>query len=154
MNRFLTIVGLLVALVVTGMVGIRYFTGLPWIESLYDAVILLTTVGCREPFPLTSSGMIFVIIYLVSGLGVFTYGLSQLGRWMVEVRLQTILERRRMEREKEIAKLRDHYVVCGNGRMGEVICEYLAHRDKDFVVIDIDEDRLVPTCVERGWLYI
>jgi voltage-gated potassium channel len=38
--------------------------------------------------------------------------------------------------------------------MGTIISVSLADRKKPFVVIDVDEECLVETCEERGWLYV
>ena len=56
--------------------------------------------------------------------------------------------------EKEIQKLRDHFIVCGFGRMGWTICEHLGERDKPFVVIDTDETALRAGCTGRNWRYV
>ena len=152
MKRLLTIIALLLTLLIVGTIGFRLVTGASWIECLYESVIFLTTVGSHEPSPLTSAGMIFIIGYLLCGLGVFTYSAFQLGYWVVNSQLHAIMEKRRME--KRIEKLENHFVICGMGRMGEVICEYFARRRKPFVVIDVDENRLVPQCLENGWLHI
>lgn len=55
---------------------------------------------------------------------------------------------------KEIGKLKGHHIVCGLGRMGSSICEYLHERKRPFVVIDLDAERLVHTCEGHGWLYL
>jgi len=151
-KRLLTILLALFGLAAAGTVGFRLTTGVSWIECLYQSVIILTTVGSREPQPLSKPGMVFIIVYLVCGLGVFTYSAFQLGQWIVDARLRVLLERRRME--KRIEKLADHFIVCGNGRMGRIICSYLAGRRKPFVVIDANEERLLPICAENGWLWI
>jgi voltage-gated potassium channel len=96
--------------------------------------------------------MLFTIAYLVCGVGIFAYSGFQLGQMVVNARLRSMWERRRMERA--IDKLMHHYIVCGNGRMGRTICGYLAARKRPFVVIDNQEEKLLPLCAERGWLNI
>ncbi|MDF1742673.1 MAG: NAD-binding protein, partial [Gimesia sp.] len=66
--------------------------------------------------------------------------------------MSSMLEKRRME--KTISKLDDHFIVCGIGRMGQSICEYLHEREKSFVVIDSNEEHLQAVCGEKGWYYI
>ena len=56
--------------------------------------------------------------------------------------------------QKEIAKLDDHYIVCGLGRMGATICEYLHARQKRFVVIESNEAVIEQFCFEKGWPHI
>ncbi len=152
MKRLIPIPVMLVTLLGVGTIGFRIVTHASWMECLYLSVIFLTTVGAREPTPLTRPAMLFIILYLVCGMGIFTYAAFQLGQWFFSARLQLLMERRRMERE--IRELKNHFVVCGFGRMGEVICGYLAERGKPFVVIDTDQARLESVCIERSWLYI
>jgi voltage-gated potassium channel len=86
------------------------------------------------------------------GIGIFTYCVSQLGQLLVNMQLRGYWERRAMDHA--IRTLKDHYVVCGFGRMGTTICHYLHSRRKPFVVIDTDGDRVAPICRENGWLHL
>ena len=36
----------------------------------------------------------------------------------------------------EIENMKDHYLICGHGRMGEILCEELAREEVPFVVIE------------------
>lgn len=152
MKRIIVIVSLLIALTTVGTLGFHFITGTDWLDSIYQTIITLTTVGSREPVDLDDSGKIFIVTYLVLGLGIFTYSAFQLGQWIVSAQLRSLFVRRRME--KSIQKLQNHYIVCGLGRMGRTICEYLAKRRKPFVVIENDEDRLKEVCERFDWLYI
>lgn len=151
-RRFLGLAYLLAALTSVGTIGFRTFAGTDWTESLYLAIITLTTVGSREPPRLDDAGMVFVMIYLVCGLGIFSYSAFQIGSAVVNAEFRGLLERRRMQ--KEIDQLEGHYIVCGLGRMGTTIGEYLAGRGKPFVVIDRDEQRIEEVCQARGWIFI
>lgn len=151
-RQILLAISLLFLLTVGGAVGFRTVTDSDWVESFYMAVITVTTVGYRDPEGLTSTGKIFVICYLFVGLGTFTYSLSLLGQWVISENVRRIIERRRME--KSIHRLKDHYIVCGMGRMGLTICEYLAQKGRPFVVIDNDDDRLAEICGPRNWHFI
>jgi voltage-gated potassium channel len=53
-----------------------------------------------------------------------------------------------------IDRLENHYIVCGQGRMGLEICRYLAQRERPFVVIDSDEAKLTQFAGAEGWLHI
>ncbi len=151
-KRTAPIAGLIVVLVTVGTVGFRLLTGETWLECLYQSVIFLTTVGSHEPSHLTPTIQIFVIGYLVAGLGIFSYAAFQIGQWILESRLRELVETRRMQ--KEIAKLRGHFVVCGTGRMGEIICQRLAERKRPFVAIEIDEARAQALREQNDWLVI
>jgi len=152
MRRIGAIAGLLLFLTVVGTVGFRVIEEAPWLDCLFMAVITLTTVGYSDYVGLSDAGKLFVIGYLIVGLSVFTYRAFQLGQWIVRAQLRSMLERRRME--KAITRLENHFVVCGMGRMGETIGTYLDRRDKPFVAIDVDEERLQDVCEQRGWLCV
>lgn len=151
MRTVLTTIGLLLALTLFGTVGFRLTSGSGWVESLYLAVITLTTVGARDPGTNTAS-MLFVVFYLAAGLGIFSFSVFQVGSWIVSADIHKMLERRRMQ--KRISDLKGHSIVCGQGRMGLEICEYLTERDRSVVVVDHDEERITPVCQEHGWPFI
>ncbi len=153
MRRALFTVGLLFGLTAVGTVGLRVITEKPWLHSLYMAVITLTTVGSIDAAP-NKAGEVFVMVYLVCGLGIFTYSAFQLGQFVVDAQLRSIQMRERRRMEKAIEELQNHFIVCGTGRMGRTICDYLQEREKQFIVIDVDEEVLVPVCEENGWLYV
>lgn len=152
MRQIAIILSLLLGLTVFGTVGLYIIEGADLLDCLFMAIITLTTVGYSEVVPLSRAGKMFVIGYLVVGLGTFTYSAFALGQWIVNARMRALLERRRMD--KAIAELKDHYIVCGLGRMGEVIATSLARRGKPFVLIDTDEERLEQVCAECGWLFL
>lgn len=152
MRRILTIVALLLFLTLIGTLGFRLIEGARWIDCLYMAVITLTTVGFEHTIEPSDAGKIFIILYLVFGLGLFTYSALMVGQWIVNVEVRSLWERRRME--KKISHLRNHYIICGCGRMGTTICEYLSERNEPFVVIDHDEDLLRASCTETGRLWL
>lgn len=151
MRTLITTICLLFTLTTVGTVGFRVTGGHPWLECLYLAIITLTTVGSRDAGQSTGT-MLFVIVYLVLGMGIFTFSAFQIGSWIVSADFQEMLEKRRMQ--KEISQLNGHSIVCGLGRMGQTICEYLAERNRPFVVVDRDEDHIVSICREKGWLHI
>jgi len=152
MKRFVTLAILLTLLILAGMVGFHIFSEPGWLESLYLAIITLTTVGSREPEHLDADGKVFVMCYLICGLSVFSYSAFQLGSVVVNAELRGIFERRKMQ--QQIDQLRDHYIVAGLGRMGDTICEYLQQRKKPFVIVDVNEERLKEVCKEAGWMFI
>jgi voltage-gated potassium channel len=152
MRRVVSIASLLVLLILIGTIGLRIIEGSSWLDSLFMAVITLTTVGFEDVVGLSPLGKMFVIVYLVMGLGMFTYSAFQLGHWIASDQMRSLWEKRRML--KKINALENHFIVCGMGRMGETICHYLSERGKQFLVIDVDAERLAEVCEELGWLYI
>lgn len=154
MRQLLLIVGLLFSFLLLGAVTFRMTEGWDWLQCFYEAVIIMTTVGlsATAQTELNPSTKLFIIGYLIFGIGIFTYCVSQLGQHLVNLQLRGYWERRSMERV--IRQLRGHYIVCGFGRMGKTICRYLHSRRKLFVVIDTNGEQLAAGCREHGWPYL
>jgi voltage-gated potassium channel len=140
LSRLRVAVLFIAAVVVTGVMGYRFLEGYTWLEALYMTVITLTTVGFQEVRPLSPTGRIFTIALLVGGLGVVFYTAVAVAQNVVEGEFQQFFGRRRMERK--IGSLTDHYLVCGFGRIGEVVCRELASKPVPFVVIEQREERV------------
>lgn len=146
---------MLVTIILAGTVGFKFFATDPeatWVDCLFMTITTLTTVGYGEVVGLGQGGRLFVIVFLFAGFAVFSYGIVEIGQWLFSPETRHLLEKRRME--KEIQKLKDHFIVCGFGRMGWTICEHLRERGRQFVVIDTDEAALRGGCLEHHWLYV
>lgn len=152
MRQILWIALLLLALTLLGTIGLRLTTDASWFDCLYMAVITLTTVGYGESIPLDDDARLFIIGYLGMSIGVFTFSAFQLGSILVSSQTQEFWRRRRMT--TAIERLSGHFIICGIGRMGTIIGEYLQQRHQPFVIIDRDEQRVADICEERGWLAI
>jgi voltage-gated potassium channel len=127
------------AVVISGVFGYRFLEDYTWLEALYMTVITLSTVGYREVRPLSPTGQIFTILLLVGGVGVVFYTAIAVAEKVVQGEFQQLFGRRRME--KKIGSLTDHYLVCGFGRIGEVVCRELASKPVPFVVVEQREER-------------
>ncbi len=123
----------------TGVVGYHVLEDYTWLEALYMTVMTLSTVGFREVRPLSSTGQIFTILLIAGGLGVVFYTAVAVVERVVAGEFQQVFERRRMQ--KKISVLSGHYLVCGFGRIGEVVCRELASKPVPFVVIEQNEER-------------
>ncbi len=152
LRRLIQIPLLLFAVLLVGAIGLRVLTGQDMLDCFYQAVILLTTVGSQEPEPLNTATKAFILIYLAGGLGVFTYSAFQFGQTLVSGDLRTYLEQRRMKMATD--QLSDHFIICGYGRMGATLCEYLHRRQKSFVVIDENPELVTKEMKSAGWLFV
>jgi len=109
-----------------------------FLDALYMTVITVATVGFREVKTLSNEGKIFTMILIFCGFGVFTYAATVGAQILVEGEIHEVFRKRRMK--KQIDKLREHYIICGFGRMGEIICNELKTSKVPFVVVDKDEE--------------
>jgi voltage-gated potassium channel len=141
----------LAAVVITGIAGYRFLEGYTWLEAFYMTIITISTVGFGYIRPLSPAGMIFTIGLLFAGLGVVLYTAGTVTAKIVEGEFQQFFGRRRME--KQIDALTNHYLVCGYGRIGEVICRELASKPVPFVVIELEEER-VRKVEDAGYLLL
>lgn len=121
-----------------GTLGFVLIEGWSFLDALYMTVITLSTVGYRELHPLSASGQIFVIVVICVGLTFVVYTLSILGKAVVEGELVRTLGRRRMK--SELARLTNHYLVCGFGRLGKPVVEGLEQEGLPFCVLERDSD--------------
>lgn len=125
----------LIALVISfGTFGYISIEGWDLLDSLYMTIITLTTVGFKEVHDLSFNGKLFTIILIIGGVGTVLYALSTGAKFVLEGELQEIFGRKRLE--KKLNDLKDHYIVCGYGRMGKIIARELKHEKLDFVVIE------------------
>ena len=99
-------------------------------DAIYMTVISITTVGFSEVIPLSPAGKYFTMLLIFGGVGLFLFIVSLITQAMVEGGLQTFLGRRHME--KKLAGLKDHYIVCGFGRIGKVISKILHENKRKF----------------------
>jgi voltage-gated potassium channel len=153
LTKALRTLAVLMALVALGAAGF-ILTGDPagprWtvLDGVFMAVTTLATVGYGEVHPLSMVGRIFAMVYLFIGFGAFAIGLMQLAEIAIQSQFSQWLGRRRMH--TALMHMRDHFIVCGFGRMGQTVCEHLAEAKLPFIAIDRTEAAL-KECQERGW---
>lgn len=103
-------------------------------DSLYMTIITLTTVGYGEVHPLSKVGKFFTIILILSGVGAMLYALGSGAKTLIEGELREILGRKKVS--KIIEGIRNHYIICGYGRMGKIISKEMSSHGAHFVVIE------------------
>lgn len=148
-DRLLGVAGLLLTCVVAGTLGYHFIEGWSLFDGFYMSVITLATVGYGETHPLSPAGRIFTMVLIMGGIGMVTYGFSTLTSVLIEGEISDAFRRRRMD--KDIARLTDHFVICGAGHTGSVICAELKKTGRDFVVVDRDPEALVQLEARLGF---
>ncbi len=114
--------------------------GWSFLDALYMTVTTVTTVGFREVQPLSTGGRVFTIFMILFGVGVAFYLLTTVVQTVVEGELAAALGVRRMK--ARIEALRDHYILCGFGRVGEEIAREYVERGVPFVIVDNNPDAI------------
>lgn len=125
---------LLVSTLAFGTFGYHLVEGMALFDSFYMTIITISTVGFAEIKPLTTYGRIITVIVIVTGATTLAYTVGNIVRMFVEGELSKTFGR--MKLEKEIARLRGHYIICGYGRIGSLICRELDSYGIPFVVIE------------------
>jgi voltage-gated potassium channel len=139
---------LVLSVVALGTIGYMLIEQLSFLDALYTTINMMSTVG-SVVHPLSMLGKIFTIAVIVLGVGSLLYTLGVGMEFMIEGHLGRVIRRRFMD--SKIAALRNHYIICGFGRVGSHIAEDIAAAHASFVVIDEREDT-VQSCIQRGYL--
>ncbi|MFC1857576.1 potassium channel family protein [Thermodesulfobacteriota bacterium] len=127
---------LLLGILAFGTIGYAVFEEMSVFDAFYMTLITISTVGFSEIKPLTETGRIITIIVIITGISVGTYTIGMVATIFIEGELGKFFGRKKLE--KQIAELENHYIICGYGRIGHIICEELHTDGIKFVVIDQD----------------
>ena len=135
-------------LVIGGTLG--YITIEEWsfFDSLYMAVITLTSVGYGEVHPLTTQGRVFTMGLLLTGVFSLFFAATAAIRSIVDGELTGQLVRDRME--KKLQSLTDHIIICGYGRMGRLVAHEFTQQAIPFVVIERDDHLFADFKADHG----
>jgi voltage-gated potassium channel len=131
---------LLAAVTLGGTAGYMVIEGWSAWDAFYMSVITVTTVGYREVHEMSRAGEIWTVLLIFSGVGSALYVFTLLATVVVEGRLPQRLQKRRQTRMLNLVK--DHFIVCGYGRIGSIIASQLQRQNVPFVVIERDSARL------------
>ena len=134
---------------VAGVLGYMVFEGWSFIDALYMTVITLTTVGYREVRDLDTTGQLWTMALLLTGVGTLFYAAVTSVELAVEGAVRGYFERRRMR--AEIDKLDGHHILCGFGRVGHQVAREFTLEGVPFVIIDSDPEK-VEECLAEGYL--
>lgn len=143
------LIGLL-TIILVGTAGYHLIEGWPFLESLYMTIVTLSTVGYGDYYPQTNEGRLFTIALIIFGVGTMFLTIVLLAESTIETRLRALTGRGRQD--KMIAKIKNHYIVCGCGRIGHLICRELKADKMDFVVIE-NNPEVIQKIEEEGFIY-
>lgn len=143
-RRFVWAAVILAGILLIGTVGYWFIGGRQYsfVDTLYMTVITITTIGFEEVIDLSGNvgGRIFTIFIAVAGVGVMAYIFTNITALVVEGQLTESFRRRRME--KIAGNYKDHYIVCGLGRVGSYIANELHATKRPHVVVDVNKSNL------------
>ena len=134
-------------LITVGTLGFYVIGGDGWslIDSFYMTIITLTTVGFGEVHPLDNLGRLWTSFVIIFGVSGFLYMISEFGAELIEFRVY-----QENQKKRKIRKMKNHYIICGYGRMGAVIAKELHDKDYPFVIVELDQGK-VDKITELGY---
>jgi voltage-gated potassium channel len=132
-RRFAYAVAAMVLVLGLGTIGFHSAIGEPWLQSFYRAVVSSTLTGL-DTVPKNDGARIITIFLVLAGISIFAY----IGSLVVEAIARGVVGGLWAERRRRMAieALREHYIICGFGRVGQRVAEELRHEGAPFVVVD------------------
>jgi voltage-gated potassium channel len=134
---------------VIAVIGYILF-GWTLLDSVYMVVITIFGVGYGEVNPLkTPSEKIFTMMVIIAGTTSAVYIVGGFVQMVAEGEIHKVLDSHRLD--KEIKSLKNHAIICGFGRMGQIMAQQLVKDRQSFVIIDRESDR-VAKAEQMGYL--
>ena len=141
---------ILLTIIVIGTVGFHFIEGWSLLDSFYVCVATLSTVGYGDFVPYTKAGKLFAVSVIIFGVGMMFYTLVLMAETFIEGRLSIVLGRNKLE--KMIEKMHNHYIICGGGRIGFLICRELMAGKIPCLVID-NNPEVIQKAKDEGFIY-
>ncbi len=150
-TRLIFIGVVLLAILTGGTLGFIFIEHYPPFDAFYMTLITVSTVGYMEVHPLTHTGRIFNSFLIFFGVTIMLLAVGGMTQAIIELELNQYFGKRR--NKKMIDSLRDHYVVCGFGRVGRGAAGELQRAGVPFLIVDKNEDR-VEWAIKLGMLAV
>ncbi len=122
-------------MIVYGIIGSTLIMQLDPINSLYFTVITIATVGYGDISPITPLQKLFTVTLVLGGVGLVAYAFT-LTITVVTMALEDITSGARQRRR--IAGTKNHFVLCGYGRVGSAVHKELEKRNQIAIIIERD----------------
>jgi len=134
MRRFLLILLAIVTTLLIGTVGFTVIDHYSPFDAFYMALTTMTTVGYGEIHPLSRAGRVFNSFLIFFGVTTIFIAIGAMTQTIIELEFGDVIGKRRTKHM--IDKLKDHFIICGFGRVGRGAAAELQHAGVPFVVID------------------
>jgi voltage-gated potassium channel len=131
--RIRVVVTAVLAAIALGTLVFRVLEGWSILDSLYVTVQTVTTVGFGDLTPRTAFGRAFAVVFMIGSVGLVLYALTSTVQAIVHSELFA-----RYGHSRKVSKLRDHFIICGAGRVGSHLMRSLRAANSTFVIIESD----------------
>lgn len=142
---------ILLIILICGTVGFMLIEDMSFNEALYMTVITISTVGFREVRDLGTGGTYFTIAIIFTGVSTVLFFLTGVFEFILGEYFGEFWRQRKMK--ANVTKLRNHFVVCGFGRVGRSVADELARQNEPFVIVEKDRE-VFYQCQEQGYLAV
>lgn len=138
-RRFFILFLAIAATLAIGTVGFVLTDHYTPFEAFYMTLTTMTTVGYGELHQLSTRGRVFNSFLIFFGVSTLFIAVGAMTQTIIEWEFGDATGKRRVKRM--IDKLKNHYIICGYGRVGRGAAEELARAGVPFVVVDIAPER-------------
>jgi voltage-gated potassium channel len=142
---------LLVTIISVGTAGFVLIEGWDVFDAFYMTITTVTTVGYGEIHPLSRAGRVFNSGVIVLGVATVLYTFSFLMARLVEGDLQARWARRR--RERMLDDLTQHFIICGFGRIGQIVAREFSRQNVPFVIVEREVEHM-QAAIAAGYLAV
>ena len=149
-NKIKIALSILLTISIIGTFGFHFIEGWSFVDSFYTTIATLSTVGYGDFSPDTTAGKFFTVFVIIFGVGMMFYTLVLLAETFLEGRVRNLLGRGKLE--KIIEKMNNHYIICGGGRIGFLICHELMAGKMPCVLID-NNPEVIQKAQDEGFIY-
>lgn len=139
-QKFTLMAMLMLVVIMTGVIGYMLLLDIAFVDALYMTAITISTVGYGEVAIMDDAAKLFSILLIFSGLGVVGFSVTSLFTLFFEGDMKEAWRKKRME--SKIRDLKDHYIVCGAGDVGQTVIKSFRDHGASFVVIEENEKRV------------
>lgn len=127
-------------MIMIGTLGFMFIEGYTFVEAVYMTVLTISTVGFGEVKPLSSTGRVFISVFMMVNIAVIAYALAAFSYFVIDGKLFEEMEKTWMQ--ARVDKLEGHTILCGFGKYGKEIARHLLLHEQSFVVIEQKQNKL------------
>jgi voltage-gated potassium channel len=139
-RRLVLIALAILTTLLVGTTGFVLIERYPPFDAFYMSLVTITTVGYKEVYELSTAGRIFNSFLILFGVSVMFLAVGAMTQTIIELELGRYFEKRQVRRMVE--KLKDHYIVCGYGKVGRGAVTELKSEGVPLVIIERDEHKV------------
>ncbi len=124
----------------SGILAYHFIEGMSFSDSIFMTAITISTVGFGEVQPLSGTGRVITIFIIIFGITIAGYTLGTFIRMLIEGEISERLGRKKVA--KKILKLKNHFIICGFGRIGKLITKELLKNNEKVIVLENNSKRI------------